>query len=229
MTVETTTGASPSSTRTTDGYASMAEMAYHLMRDRLIMLDIAPGAPINEQSLALELGIGRTPIRESLKKLELDHLVVSYPRRGTFATQVDITDLAEVSEMRNVLEPLAARRAATSARPESRDALRAKATQIAGMDPRREGNRALMAYDIDVHRLIYSAAGNEHLEETLVRLDNLATRIWCLVLDRRPPIGEHIREHVDLLRAIADGEADHAADLALAHATHFEASIRSVL
>ena len=207
----------------------MAERAYHQIRDRLILLDIPPGAPINEQALGVELGVGRTPVRESLKKLELDHLVVAYPRRGTFATQVDITDLAAVSEMRAVLEPLAARRAALSARPERRRALRDKAEQIAAMDPQRVSNRALMEYDIDVHRLIYSATGNEHLEETLVRLDNLATRIWCVVLDRLPSIGEHIREHVDLLRAIADGEPDRAADLALQHATHFEASVRSVL
>ena len=212
-----------------NGYASMAERAYHVIRDRLIMLDIAPGAPINEQALAFELGIGRTPVRESLKKLELDHLVASYPRRGTFATQVDITDLATVSEMRVVLEPLAARRAATSARPEVRAALSAKADQIAAMDLATVGNRALMEYDIDVHRLIYSATGNEHLEETLVRLDNLATRIWCLVLDRLPTIGDHVHEHVELLRAIADGLPDRAAELALAHTTHFEQSVREVL
>lgn len=212
-----------------DGYASMAEQAYHVIRDRLIMLDIAPGGPINEQALALELGIGRTPVRESLKKLELDHLVVSYPRRGTFATQVDITDLATVSEMRVVLEPLAARRAATSARPESRAALSAKADQIADMDLEKVGNRALMEYDIDVHRLIYAATGNEHLEETLVRLDNLATRIWCLVLDRLPAIGDHVQEHVSLLRAIAEGLPDRAAELALAHTTHFQQSVRAVL
>lgn len=210
-------------------YASMSERAYHRIRDRLILLDIPPGAPINEQALAVELGVGRTPVRESLKKLELDHLVISYPRRGTFATQVYITDLAAVSEMRTVLEPLAARRAASSARPESRQALLDKAEQIAQMDSQEIGNRALMEYDIDVHRLIYSAAGNYHLEETLVRLDNLVTRIWCFVLDQLPSIGEHIREHVDLLRAIADGEPDRAADLALQHTTHFEASIRSVL
>ena len=212
-----------------DSYPSMAERAYHLMRDRLVMLDIAPGAPINEQSLAVELGIGRTPIRESLKKLEQDHLVVSYPRRGTFATQVDITDLADVSEMRALLEPLAARRAASTASVQSRQDLRAKAEQIASMAEGRLGNRALMEYDLDVHRLVYSAAGNAHLEETLVRLDNLATRIWCLVLDRMPSISEHIAEHVDLLRAIADGEPDRAAELAAAHARHFENSIRRVL
>jgi DNA-binding GntR family transcriptional regulator len=211
-----------------DGYASMAEQAYHAIRDQLIMLDIAPGAPINEQALALELGMGRTPVRESLKKLELDHLVVSYPRRGTFATQVDITDLATVSEMRVVLEPLAARRAAQS-RPESRAALSDKADQIAEMDLARISNRALMEYDLDVHRLIYGATGNAHLEETLVRLDNLATRIWCLVLDRLPTIGDHVQEHVGLLRAIAHGLPDQAADLALAHTTHFELSVREVL
>ena len=212
-----------------ESYASLAERAYHEIRDRLIMLDIAPGAPINEQALALELGIGRTPIRESLKKLELDHLVVAYPRRGTFATQVDITDLAAVSEMRAVLEPMAARRAATSARPQSRQALLAKAEQIEGMDGRRESNRDLMQYDIEVHRLIYGLTGNAHLEETLVRLDNLATRIWCVVLDRLPSIEEHIREHVDLLRAIAAGDGDLAAEMALPHSVHFESSVRRVL
>lgn len=212
-----------------DGYASMAEQAYHAIRDQLVMLDIAPGAPINEQALALELGMGRTPVRESLKKLELDHLVISYPRRGTFATQIDITDLATVSEMRVVLEPLAARRAATSARPESRAALSDKADQIAEMDLARVSNRALMEYDIDVHRLIYGATGNQHLEETLVRLDNLATRIWCLVLDRLPSIGDHVQEHVDLLRAIANGLPDRAAELAMTHTTHFERSVRAVL
>jgi DNA-binding GntR family transcriptional regulator len=211
------------------GYGSLAEQAYHVLRDRLVMLDIAPGAPINEGQLALDLGMGRTPIRESLKKLELDHLVVSYPRRGTFATQVDITDLAAISELRQVLEPLAARRAALVARPEVRAELAGKAEQIASLGDEPTDNRPLMEYDITVHRLIYRAAENSHLEETLVRLDNLATRIWCLVLDRLPSVSAHIREHVGLLEAIVAREADRAAELAAAHVTHFEASVRAVL
>ncbi|EWT07219.1 GntR family transcriptional regulator [Intrasporangium chromatireducens Q5-1] len=210
-------------------YGSLAEQAYHVLRDRLVMLDIPPGAPINEGRLASDLGIGRTPIRESLKKLELDHLVVSFPRRGTFATQVDITDLAAISEMRQVLEPLAARRAALMARPQVRSELSAKAEQIASMGEEPEDKRPLMEYDIDVHRLIYRAAENPHLEETLVRLDNLATRIWCLVLDRLPSVSQHIREHVALLKAIVDRDADRAAELAEIHVTHFETTIRAVL
>lgn len=210
-------------------YDSLAERAYHELRDQLVLLDIPPGSPINEARLALELGIGRTPIREGLKKLEQDHLVVSFPRRGTFATRVDLTDLADISELRQVLEPVAAAGAARRAAPELRAQLAAKAEQIDAMDHDPADRRGLMEYDLEVHRLIYRAAGNPHIEETLVRLDNLATRIWCLVLDRLPDVAAHIHEHVDLLRAIVEGDADTAATLAGEHVARFEASVRRVL
>src|SRR6185503_4610360 len=91
---------------------SLADRAYLAIRDQLIMLDIQPGEPIDDDQLAKSLGVGRTPVREALKRLEGDRLVVSYPRRGTFATGMDIADLAHISEIRVQLEPLAARRAA---------------------------------------------------------------------------------------------------------------------
>ena len=67
--------------------------AYEMVRDRLVMLDIRPGEPIDDDRLADELGFGRTPVREALKRLERERLVVAFPRRGTFATAVDMTDL----------------------------------------------------------------------------------------------------------------------------------------
>ncbi|WP_417235633.1 GntR family transcriptional regulator [Arthrobacter sp.] len=215
-------------TREAAGQVSLAERAYLQLRDQLIMLDIAPGDPIIEGLLAAELGIGRTPIREALKRLETDHLVVSYPRRGTFATIVDITELAAISEMRQLLEPLAARKAALHAPDHLRGQLARTAAEIAGLDADR-GRKTLMEYDLEVHRSIYRAAENHHLEETLVRLDNLATRIWCLVLDRLPGVVEHIREHVELLEAIVDADADRAERLAAEHVAHFEASVRAIL
>ena len=208
---------------------SLAEQAYRRLRDRLIMLEIRPGDPINDGALSAELGVGRTPVREALKRLESDHLVISYPRRGTFATIVDITELADVSEIRESLEPLAARRAAKMANAEMRSELRRVATAIAAIDPTAGDQHELMRYDITVHRLIYKAAANPHLEDVLIRYDNLATRIWCLVLDKVPSVSGHIAEHKDLLEAIADGRADDAAQLALEHVTSFEKTIRGVL
>jgi len=209
--------------------ASLAEHAYLLLRDRLIMLDIKPGDPINDGQIAGELGIGRTPVREAIKRLESDHLVVSYPRRGTFATGVDITQLADVSEIRELLEPLAARRAARMAGPKVREELRDIAATIGKLKDGKAGQHELMRYDIQVHRLIYKAAANPHLEDVLIRYDNLATRIWCHMLEKMPSVTGHIAEHVDLLNAIADGDEEKAAALALHHVTSFEETVRKVL
>ncbi|WP_431710202.1 GntR family transcriptional regulator [Glutamicibacter uratoxydans] len=207
---------------------SMAERSYRILRDRLIMLDIAPGDPINEAALAADLDMGRTPIREALKRLEVDHLVVSYPRRGTFATGVDITELAAISEMRQVLEPLAAQRAAENRGGTLREELQITMAAIRALDPERE-RRQLMEYDLEVHRLIYRAAQNHHLEETLVRLDNLATRIWCLVLDRLPDIHDHISEHANLIDLILSGQAEEASRVAAEHVVSFEQTVRAAL
>jgi DNA-binding GntR family transcriptional regulator len=219
----------PLSPRLEEDAISLAEAAYRQLRDKLIMLEIRPGAPINDSQLAAELGFGRTPVREAIKRLEVDHLVVSYPRRGTFATIVDITALADISEIRELLEPLAARRAAKSASSAMRTELLEVAKAISSLESTHSDQRDLMRYDLTVHRLIYRAAANPHLEDTLVRYDNLATRIWCLVLDKVPSITSHIAEHAKLLEAVAGGDAELAGRLALEHVTSFETAVRKVL
>ena len=209
---------------------SLSERAYGAIQDKLIMLEIPPMAPIDEVSLVEELEVGRTPVREALKRLEVDRLVVSYPRRGTFATAVDIIDLAYISEIRVQLEPLAARRAAEGAGGAS---LRAGLGELAdatdALDVPALDRDELMRWDMRVHRSIYRAAGNPHLEDTLVRYDNLATRIFCLFLDRMPGFDRHVGEHAGLLRAIADGDGELAATLAHEHVIGFEKAVRAVI
>lgn len=208
---------------------SLADRAYSAIKDRLIMLDIRPGDPIDDDALAKDLGVGRTPVREALKRLEGDRLVVSYPRRGTFATGVDISDLAYISDIRVQLEPLAARRAAERTIRPTQAELEELAAHIEQLKVSEVDGTELMRWDLTVHRAIYRAAGNPHLEDVLIRYDNLATRIFCLFLERLPAVDEHVREHVELLRAIAAGDADHADDLAREHVLGFERAIRAVI
>ncbi|AOP51841.1 putative biotin regulatory protein BioR (GntR family) [Brevibacterium aurantiacum] len=207
---------------------SLAARAYEILRHRLIMLDIAPGDPINEAALSAELDVGRTPIREALKRLESDHLVVSYPRRGTFASNVDLKDLSTISEMREVLEPIAARKAARNITPERRRAFEATIADLRELKETDEP-RALMERDLEVHRLIYSSVDNPHLMETLVRLDDLATRIWCLVIPRIPDLIGHIREHIDLLEAILEGKESAVEAHAAEHVRDFDTTLRAAL
>lgn len=208
---------------------SLAERAYAAIQDQLIMLDIPPLAAIDDGALATSLGVGRTPVREALKRLEGDRLVVSYPRRGTFATGVDITDLAHISDIRVQLEPLAARRAAENAPATVRADLADLADRTAALDVHAMGRTELMRWDLRVHRTIYHAAGNPHLADTLVRYDNLATRIFCLFLDRMPDFDKHVGEHTELLRAIAAGDAVQAERLSRGHVVGFEKAIRAIL
>lgn len=208
---------------------SLADAAYERIRDRLLTLDIKPGELLNDDVLAKELGIGRTPVREALKRLELDRLIVTYPRRGTFATRVEVTDLAYISEIRAQLEPLAAARAARVATPAARSDLEKVLRDVESFDATEATVVEMLRLDARVHRGIYAAAGNPHLEDTLIRYDNLATRIWCLVLDRLPGLSAHLDEHLKLLRAVIDGDEETAAELARHHVDGFESAVRSAL
>jgi DNA-binding GntR family transcriptional regulator len=168
-------------------------------------------------------------VREALKRLQYERLVATYPRRGTFATDVNITDLAHISEVRLELEPLAAARAARRATAEDRAALTAVRRELADVDPRQGNAAELMHLDLKVHRAVYAATHNPYLEDTLVRHDNLATRIWCLFIDRLADMAGHVEEHGPLIDAIVAGEADAAAQIARAHVEGFERAVRDAL
>ncbi len=208
---------------------SYADQAYLVIRDKLIMLDIRPSEAIVESELAAQLKLGRTPVREALKRLEADRLVVSFPRRGTFATGVDVADLRHISQIRVNLEPVAARAAAENATATVRAHLLEMADRTETLEFGKTDRHELMRWDLRVHRAMYRAAGNPHLEDVLIRYDNLATRIFCLFLDRMPTVARHIGEHTQLLRTIAAGEGDAAATIARDHVIGFEEAIRAIV
>ncbi|MFE6175720.1 GntR family transcriptional regulator [Streptomyces sp. NPDC056464] len=208
---------------------SLAERAYRAIRDRLVLLEIRPGAPINEEQLAQSLGVGRTPVREALKRLQYERLITTYPRRGTFATDVNITDLAHISEVRQELEPLAAAQAARRATAADRATLTALRQELARAASRRPEPVELLHLDLQVHRAIYAATHNPYLDDTLVRYDNLATRIWCLFIERLSDMAGHVEEHGPLMEAIVDGRPDQAAQLAGRHVVRFERAVREAI
>jgi DNA-binding GntR family transcriptional regulator len=208
----------------------LAEQAYHDLRDRLVTLQIAPGAPIDEDVVGDQLGMGRTPVREAIKRLALENLVTVYPRRGTFASEINITDLAHISDVRVALEGHAAFRAAERITPAQREELAALQQALrAGAGGRAAGHEPLMALDADVHRFVYRCAANPYLAETLSRYFNLSLRIWYLVLARLPHVAARVHEHEDVLKAIADGAPEHARTVMAEHVRTFGEEIRAVL
>jgi DNA-binding GntR family transcriptional regulator len=199
-----------------------ADRAYLAIRTQIVSLRLAPGALIHERRLMEELGFGRTPVREALRRLAQEQLVEVFPRRGMFVTNVDVRDLARISEVRLALEPQAARLAAERATEEERDGLLALREEI-------ESSNDLMALDERVHRAIYAAAHNDLLEKTLGEYYVLALRIWMIALDRAEDLEDAVEAHGDLLVAIANGAQKDAAGIMRSHVEDFETAMRRVL
>src|SRR5256886_5800706 len=130
---------------------SQSEEAYSRILERIVSLEMPPGSVVNEAQLREDLRIGRTPIREALQRLARENLVRSIPHRGTFVTDVNITDLARITEVRIVLEAHAARLAAEKMTAADREAM----TDL--LDLLRRGrvadHRDLMRLDQQIHRL----------------------------------------------------------------------------
>jgi DNA-binding GntR family transcriptional regulator len=194
----------------------------------LVTLRIPPGSPIDEDAIGRELKMGRTPVREAIKRLALENLVTVFPRRGTFASEINITDLADISDVRAQLEGHAAYRAAERITDTQRADLSGLLVELE-LSRGQDDVEVLMELDATVHRFIYQCAGNPFLEETLGRYLNLSLRIWYLVIDRLPHLFARVHEHEEVLHAIESGQAERAREILTRHIGTFEREIRSVL
>lgn len=199
---------------------SQAELAYDALTRLLITLEIPPGAPLVESELMERIGVGRTPLRDAIHRLEMQRLVVIHPRRGTFATGIDMGDLALVTDVRAELESLAAAQAAERATGAERAVLAELLEQVAV-----EGTSKQIDLDTRIHRAIHDAARNHFLSATAGMYHNLALRMWHVYMDRLVDITTHVEDHRTLLGAILAGDAETAAATAREHVRRFERSV----
>jgi len=204
----------------------LSDRAYAAIRDRLVALEIAPGAPLDEDGLMAELGVGSTPVREAIRRLALEGLVVVYPRRGTFAAAINITSLSDITDVRVQLEGRAAELAATLADDDDR---REAAELIATLAAAEPSQRSLIELDARVHRFVYRCSRNPYLAQDLDRYLNMSLRIWRLTWDRLPPLQDRVREHQQLLELIRGGDAAGARTLARVHVQAFAEEMRAAL
>jgi DNA-binding GntR family transcriptional regulator len=201
----------------------MADQAYRQIRDAIVAVRLQPGAPLDEKALSASLGLGLTPIRDALKRLTLEKLAVTYARRGTYVSPINIADEARLTEVRVELEGLAASLAAERAtKDECATLLQLLGDLECGSIERAEHTEL----DARVHRAIYTAAHNEFLETTLNQYANLALRVWNLGLQGQPAADEHIRSQRAVVEAIVGGDALTARVAAEQHLRGFSDEVR---
>jgi DNA-binding GntR family transcriptional regulator len=202
----------------------VAERAYVDLRDRIVTLQLPPGTVLREDELMNDLGMGRTPLREAVKRLALENLVEVQPRRGTFVTAVEAADIQGITEVRAELEGYAAELAALRLDPETRARAEALVSEIEALDGAGDQSQ-LMRMDERVHRFIWDAAHNPYLTQTLERYFTHSLRIWYLVLDRVPTLGHAVHDQTQLLEAILDRSGPHARTIMHEHVLAFQREI----
>jgi DNA-binding GntR family transcriptional regulator len=183
---------------------------------------------LDERALIAELGLGRTPVREALRRLSDENLVEVFPRRGMFVADVNVRDLADISEARAELEGFAARLAAVRATEDERRVCVDLVAELASGRDETDA-RNLIGFDQRIHRHVYRCTHNAFLEATLEEYFVLTLRLWLVVIDLVERLDEAVQEHRELLEAILDADEKHAEKVMRRHVVGFEEAIRAVL
>ena len=202
----------------------VAERAYLELRDRIVTLSLAPGSALREDELMTEMGIGRTPLREAVKRLALENLLSVQPRRGTFVSEVDAAHIVNITEVRAELEGYAAELAAIRMDAVARAAAEELLKEVEGLTDPDDTDR-LMRFDERIHRFTWDSCGNQYLSETLERYFTLSLRIWYLVLDRVPGLGHAVHDQAHLLEALLDRDGARARKVMREHVLAFQREI----
>jgi DNA-binding GntR family transcriptional regulator len=200
-----------------DDTLSLAERAYRRLRDSIVAGRLAAGSRVSERSLAAALGISAQPVREALRRLEGEGMVVTLPRRGTVVAEFGPEHLAEMGRIRAALEGVAAALAAERA---DADQLQALQDQLRTMGVATEAGdtEALAEANERFHALLHEAAGSTFLQRSLASLRGFDRVGRLRVLNSAPQEPPRaLREHQGLVAALRARDPELAEERMRAH------------
>lgn len=197
---------------------TQAQRAYDALRRRIIRCELAPGRTFTEASVAEELGIGRTPVREALARLARDGFVVVAPRAGCRVAAITLGDVMELFELREPLEAKAAELAATRI-DEAGLAELQRLTDVPFVED--AGDEAGLADFLGANTAFHAAlagfAGNGRLAATLDGIADQLERLHWLGVPTSPRVNDLLGEHHEMIAALAARDGERAAALAVRH------------
>ncbi|HPQ10354.1 MAG TPA: GntR family transcriptional regulator, partial [Bacillota bacterium] len=199
-----------------DNYQPLRELVFEAIREAIINGTLRPGERLMEEALAEELGVSRTPVREAIRKLELEKLVIMVPRKGAYVADLTKSDVKEVFEIRRALEGLAAQLAALRATDEQLEKLERYLVRI-GEAIDREDIEQTIEIDEMFHDVLYKAAGNDRLEEMINNLREHIQRYRSTSLAHPGRMKQAFVEHRKLVEAIGKRDSKLAKKLAEEH------------
>ncbi|MGC4018517.1 MAG: GntR family transcriptional regulator [Muricomes sp.] len=200
-------------------YLPLRDVVFNTLRQAILRGELKPGERLMEIQLANKLGVSRTPIREAIRKLELEGLVLMIPRRGAEVAEITEKNLRDVLEVRAALEELAVQLACVRINPEGIVKLKEAAKDFEDSLNSDDITRIAEA-DVAFHDIIYIATDNERLIQLLNNLREQMYRYRVEHLKQKECHPQLLEEHQEIIRAIENGEGDVATRLTSQHIHH---------
>ena len=206
-----------------DGYKPLRDVVFETLRDAIITQVLKPGERLMEIQLADEMGVSRTPVREAIRMLELEGLVVMVPRKGAYVAGVSMKDIHEVYEVRSALEMLAVTLAAERITEEELDALERQVLRESEEEQADDGDLDSIIYiDSSFHDIIYQAAHNQRLVQFINILQEQLQRFRAASLSKPGRSKTALEEHKKIVEALSERNGDLASKLARDHIENAE-------
>lgn len=200
-------------------YMPLRDVVFHTLREAILHGDLQPGERLMEIKLANRMGVSRTPIREAIRMLELEGLVIMVPRKGAQVAQITEKDLKDVLEVRMGLEELAVKFACQRITPEQLERLEKAARefedQVNTVDE--DDITALAEADVDFHELIYEATDNQRLVQLLNNLREQMYRYRIEYLKDVDIRKSLIEEHNAICEALKNSDEESAYKYTVVH------------
>ena len=187
----------------------LADQAYKALKKDIITCALEPGEQVVQAQLSNAYGFGATPIREALQRLAQEGFVEAIPRFGYIVTPITFRDVREVYEFRLIIETAAARLAAERGSQKQLTGL-LETSKFSYVYGDRKSYSRFLSRNMDFHRSVAVAAGNERMVNTLSTLLEEMTRIFHVGLDLRDSAREMRDEHVSLCEALLERDPDRA-------------------
>ena len=192
-----------------DSYQPLREVVCETLRDAIRKGILKPGERLMEIQLAEELGVSRTPVREAIRKLELEGYVIMMPRRGTYVANLSIRDVNEVFEIRTSLDSLASGLAAERITDEELERLQ-RLLVLIGEYIETNDMEKIVETDTEFHDLLYQASRNTRLVGIIFNLREQLTRFRTTSMGFPGRLAAPLEEHRRIVEAIAQGDVKEA-------------------
>jgi DNA-binding GntR family transcriptional regulator len=186
---------------------NLRDRVYEILKKSIVFQEISPGEKIDEEAIAKQLGVSRTPIRETLCRLENEGIVKVIPRRGAFVVKHSREKITEILMVREVLEGFAARLAVDHVDGKLTDKMKSLFNQFSGSDIREQSKNYTQA-DLEFHNLIIKASRNDLLINIMNTLNDHIQMLRIQTVSHEGRMEQSLVEHFKIIQAME--QKDHS-------------------